>query len=188
MSYNYNGKVVIVTGSSSGIGEDAIINFAKCGAQVVIADRNGPGAAIVAEKCKNASPFKLEPLVIVADVTNDEDCKKIIQETIGKFQRIDVLVNSAGIGIQSNLSKENLLTAYERTFATNVRSVLVLTQLVAPHLEKNKGVIINIASTSSVLGSTSIMTYCMSKAAVDSLTKCAAMELGPKGIRVVAIK
>ena len=188
MSYNFTGKVVIVTGSSSGIGEDAVINFAKSGAQVVVTGRNESRANLVAEKCKNVSPAQLEALVIVADVSKDEDCVKIIQETIQKFNQIDVLVNNAGIVIPTNFSNENLLNDYETIFSTNVRSVIALTALAISHLEKTKGVIINISSVASMVGGSMSIPYFMSKAALDSLTKCSAIELGPKGIRVVSVK
>ena len=188
MTYNFSGKVVIVTGSSSGIGEDAVIEFAKSGAQVVVSGRNESRAKAVAEKCKKVSPTGLEPLIIIADVSKNEDCVKIIRETIEKFSKLDVLVNNAAIFIPSNFANENLMSAYETIFPTNVRSVLLLTKHAIPHLEKTKGVIVNISSVASKYGGTYSTPYFMSKAAIDSLTKCSAVELGPKGIRVVGIK
>ena len=187
MTYNFSSKVVIVTGSTSGIGGDAVIAFAKSGAQVVVTGRNESRAAAVAEKCKNVSPAGLEPLVIIADVSKNEDCAKLIRETIMKFSKLDVLVNNAGIFIPSNFADENLMTVYLTIFSTNVQSVLLLTKLAIPHLEKTKGVIVNISSVVSKYGGTLSTPYFMSKAAVDSLTKCSAVEVGPKGIRVVGI-
>ena len=187
---NFEGKVVIVTGSSSGIGEDAVISFARCGAQVVVTGRSESRAKVVAEKCIKVSPNGLDPLVIVADVSKEEDCNKIINETIEKFNQLDVLVNNAGIVVPVVLSNDvtDLMSAYDAIFSTNVRSLLLLTKIAIPHLEKTKGVIVNLSSIASKVGGLLSTPYYMSKAAVDSLTKCSAIELGPKGIRVVSIK
>lgn len=80
------------------------------------------------------------------------------------------------------------MSNYDSIFRTNVRSVLLLTKLAAPHLVKTRGVIVNVSSIVSKVGATLSTPYSMSKAAIDSLTKCAAVELGPKGVRVVAVK
>lgn len=188
MVYDFSGKVVIVTGSSQGIGAETVISFSKSGAQVVIADINEVGAKNVAIKCKEVSPKGLAPLVIVSDVAKDDDCIKIINETIKTFGKINVLVNNAGIICNSNLSSDDIMIVYERIMNTNLRSVLLLTKLSIEHLEKTKGVIVNVSSIASKVGSTICTTYCMAKSAIDSLTQCAALELGPKGIRVVSIK
>lgn len=188
MSYDFSGKVVIITGSTSGIGEDAAINFSKCGAQIVVSGRNESTANVVAEVCKRVSPRELEPLVILADVSKQNDCVKLIQNTIEKFHRLDVLINNAAIYIPSNLASEDLIQTYDNIFTTNVKSVLLLTQLSVPHLEKTRGVIVNISSVGAVVGTSHAIPNNMSKAAINSLTKSAAIELGPKGIRVVSIK
>ena len=188
MTFNFSGKVVIVTGSSSGIGEDAAINFAKSGAQVVVTGRDESRANLVAEKCKKVSPTGLEPLVIVADVSKEEGCFKIIEETINKFNQLDVLVNNAGISVPSQFSLDNLMEIYDSIFGTNVRAVLLLTKLAAPHLSRTNGVIVNVSSIGSKKGSNLSPVYSMSKAAVDMLTKCACVEFGPSGVRVVSIK
>lgn len=186
--HDFTDKVVIVTGSGAGIGEDAAINFAKAGAKVVIADKNEPAAKDVAVKCTKVSPKGLSPLVVIMDISKDEDCKKLIQLTVDTLNQVDVLVNNAGINFLSNLDDENLMESYDKIFATDCRPVLLLTKLVVPHLEKTKGVIINVASFVSKVGSTRSIPYCMAKAAVDNLTKCSALQLGPRGIRVVGIE
>ena len=126
----------------------------------------------------------------LADVSKEEDCNKIINETIEKFNQLDVLVNNAGIVVPVVLSNDvtDLMSAYDSIFLTNVRSLLLLTKLAIPPLEKTKGVIVNVSSIASKVGGLLSTPYYMSKAAVDSLTKCSAIELGPKGIRVVSIK
>lgn len=177
-----SGKVILVTGASSGIGADAAIHLSKLGANVAIVGRDAAKLHAVAQQIIQAgSP---QPLEIVADVTKDTD--KIINNTIQKFGKLDVLVNNAGI---AKFSQEPLgtLEIYDSIMDTNVRSVLALTKIAVPHLEKTKGNIINI---SSIAGSIVIPTgtaYAMSKAALDHFTRNAAIELAPKGIRVNAV-
>lgn len=177
-----SGKVILVTGASSGIGADAAIHLSKLGANVAIVGRDSGKLHGVAQQIIQAgSP---EPLEIVADVTKDTD--KIINSTIQKFGKLDVLVNNAGI---AKFSQEPLgtLEIYDSIMDTNVRSVLALTKAAVSHLEKTKGNIINV---SSIAGSIVIPTgtaYAMSKAALDHFTRNAAIELAPKGIRVNAV-
>lgn len=155
-----------------------------------VTGRNESRVKAVVDKCKAASPTGLSPLVVIGDVSNESDCIKIIQSAIDTFDRIDVLVNNAAIIIPTNLASETdvLMSNYDSIFRTNVRSVLLLTKLAAPHLAKTRGVIVNVSSIVSKVGATLSTPYSMSKAAIDSLTKCAAVELGPKGIRVVSVK
>lgn len=89
----FDGKVVIVTGASSGIGAQAAKDFSKLGAKVVLVGRNAENLKLIAADCTAED----KTLIIQADVNSDDDCKKIINETINKWGKIDVLVNSAGI-------------------------------------------------------------------------------------------
>lgn len=176
---NFSGKVVIVTGSASGIGEDAAIEFAKLGAKVVLVDINEERLKIVAEKMKNnESPT---PLVIACDVT--DDAIKIINDTIEHFGQLDILVNNAAIvreGTPSTLD----LNLHDSVFKTNVRSVVELVKWAIPHLEKTRGNIVNVSSVGGIVAHVHTTSYSMSKAALDMYTKCASLELAPKGIRV----
>ncbi|XP_055325884.1 uncharacterized oxidoreductase TM_0325-like [Sitodiplosis mosellana] len=179
---SFTGKVVIVTGASSGIGADAARHLAKLGAKVSIVGRNEKRLNQVAEQIKSAgSPA---PLAIVADVT--KDAQRIVDKTIKHFGKLDVLLNNAGIVIQDNVTEINL-SEFDRIFDTNVRSVITLTKLSVPYLEKTKGNIVNVSSVAGLKAIPNIMTYCMSKAALDQFTKCSALDLAPKGIRVNSI-
>ena len=188
MAFDFTGKVVIVTGSASGIGEDAVISFARAGALVVVNDLDESRAELAAQKCKNASPKGLDPLVVIADVTKEEDCIRLIATTIDTFKRLDILVNSAGVVAVSNLADEELMQKFDKIFRTNVRAIFQLTQLVAPHLERTRGVIVNISSIASVTGGSMYTPYHISKAALDTLTKCTSFQLAPSGVRVVGIR
>lgn len=180
----FEGKVIIVTGGSSGIGADAAIHLAGLGASVAIVGRNAGRLNEVAVKIRSSgSP---EPLTVAADVTKDS--KRIIAETIKKFGKLDVLVNNVGIVRYNRDETFGALETFDELFDTNVRSILELTKLAVPHLEKTKGNVINISSIAGTLATKRHTIYAMSKAAVDHFTRCAALELAPKGIRVNGIK
>jgi len=143
---DFTGKVVLITGSSAGIGATTAIEFSKYGAQVVITGRNAKNLSEVSEKCKSVSPKGLEPLEIVADVTKTDDCKRLIDSTISQFGKLDILVNNAGAGRWGSIKDSSILDVFDNTMNLNVRSVVYLTHLSVEHLEKTKGVIINISS------------------------------------------
>lgn len=176
---NFTDKVALITGAGSGIGADVAIRLSKLGASVSLVGRNVANLETVALRIRAAGAP--EPLVIAADVTADTD--RIINETIAKFGRLDVLVNNAG---RMEFSAELLgtLDIFDSMFDTNVRSVLALTKAAAPHLEQTKGNVVNVSSIAALKATRKATAYAMSKAALDHFTRCAAVELAPKGIRV----
>ncbi|XP_059046918.1 uncharacterized oxidoreductase TM_0325-like [Achroia grisella] len=179
---SFSNKVVIVTGASSGIGAVTAVQFAKEGAKVVIVGRKESKLKNVAEQCARSGN---KPLVVKADVSNDDEVKRIVTETINEFGQIDVLINNAGMAVYGNILSGNILEAYDKTLAVNTRAIVLLTSLVVPHLVKTKGNIVNI---SSIAGKKTIMPgfipYAVSKAALDHFTRGAALELAPLGVRV----
>jgi len=181
----FDGKVVLVTGSSSGIGEETALHMASLGAHVVITGRDEQRIKNVADKCRKRTTKKV--LSVMADLTLDADIKNLIEKTIEEFGRLDILVNNAGIGDLSYMNDPKLMEIYEKMFDTNVRCIVYLTQLAIPYLEKSKGNIIMISSIAALKPSPKTVLYCMSKAALDMFTKCLAVELAPKGIRVNGI-
>lgn len=177
---DFSNKVVIITGGSSGIGADAAEHLSKLGAKLVITGRNEANLKEVVKKCKG------EVLPLVTDMNVEADREKIVNETIKKFGQIDVLVNNAGIGEGGELLSTTM-QQYDSVMNTNVRSVFHLTQLATPHLIKTKGNIVNISSVAGLRAFAGVSVYCMSKAAIDQFTRCLALELAPKGVRVNAI-
>ncbi|CAG2117661.1 unnamed protein product, partial [Medioppia subpectinata] len=133
------------------------------------------------------SPKGLKPLEVLADVSKDVDCKRLIDSTISAFKRLDILVNNAGRGMSCPITDTAILDKYREVMDTNLRSVVYLTHLSVEHLEKTKGNIINISSVAGIKPVSTAFLYCMSKCALDMFTKCLALELGPKGIRVNVI-
>ncbi|XP_054154657.1 L-xylulose reductase-like [Oppia nitens] len=182
-SKDFSGKVVLITGSSGGIGAALSRHFARSGAQVVVNGRNGQNVGKVASDCNSLSPKKLKALQVVADVTIDDDCRRLVDTVICRLGRIDILVNNAGAGAFGSIYDPKLMQTYDHMMKLDVRSVVLITQLVVPHLERTKGVIVNISSSLSVKPNVHFMPYCLAKCAIDMFTKCMALELGPKGIR-----
>ena len=149
VSYDFSGKVALITGSSGGIGAVAAIEFSRLGANIAITGRNDHNLSSVAQQVVNVSPKGLKPLQVVADISKPEDCNRLIDETIKSFGKLDVLVNNAGYAMRCSVSDPDILEKYQQIMDTNLRSVIYLTHLSVKHLEKTKGNIINI---SSVLG------------------------------------
>lgn len=175
-------KVILISGASSGIGAHAAVSLAKKGASVVIVDRNKERLHQVSDRIKNdGSP---DPFAIVADVTTDAE--RIITEAIEHFGKLDVLINNAGVFIRGNITTVDMAD-WDRVMNTNLRSVVQMTKLAVPHLEKTKGNILNVSSIAGIRMRPDSYVYGISKAAVNHLTKACALDLAPKGIRVNAI-
>ncbi|CAG2115495.1 unnamed protein product [Medioppia subpectinata] len=172
--YNFSGKVVLITGSSAGIGAATAVGFARSGAQVVVTGRNGQRVSAVGKQCSDVSPNGLTALEVTADVSKE-------------VNRLDVLVNNAGFGLNTGITDPHFGQTFDQMFATNVKSAVILTQLSVDYLMKTKGNIVNISSIAANMTVPSLTGYCMTKSALDMFTKCMAAELGPKGIRVNAV-
>lgn len=180
---SFNGKVVLITGAGSGIGANTAIHLSKLGASVAIVDRDAEKLNDVQQKIvslENAAA----PLKILADVTTDAE--RIIDSTVAHFGKLDVLVNCAGIAELGSI-EDLTIESYDRIMNVNVRSVLSLSQLAIKHLEVTKGNIVNLASVYGIMAVPIVLPYCMSKAAVSHFTRCAALDLAKKGIRVNAV-
>ncbi|XP_026755191.1 3-oxoacyl-[acyl-carrier-protein] reductase FabG-like [Galleria mellonella] len=182
---SFANKIVLVTGASAGIGATTAVMFAKEGAKVVILGRNEANLKKTADEIKRIGST---PLVIKADVSKDEDAKRTIDNTIEKFGKLDVLINNAGVMRLGLLIDNSIIKTYDEMLNTNVRGMVNLTSLAAPHLIKTKGNIINISSIAGKIHFLpALNVYGMSKAAVSHFTRGAAMELSPLGVRVNTI-
>ncbi|HQZ97710.1 MAG TPA: glucose 1-dehydrogenase [Pyrinomonadaceae bacterium] len=177
------GKVVIITGASSGIGRASALLFANRGATVVAVGRNEKELVSLGKsvKSKNGS---IKPHL--ADMTQMSQLERIASETVFNHGQIDVLVNSAGI-IMNGTIETTTLDEWDKMFQINLRSVFVLTQKCLPHLIETKGNIVNVSSVAGSRSFPNILAYGVSKAALDQMTRCSALELAPKGVRVNAV-
>lgn len=181
---DFTGKVVLITGASSGIGEGTAKYFAKYGATLVLTGRNEDNLNKVGVACEALS--KQKPLLLVADVTKVEDNKRVVQEITSKLGRLDVLINNAGI-IASGSIENTSLEQYDEVMNTNVRAVYHLTMLAVPLLIECKGNIVNVSSVAGNRSFPGILAYGISKAAIDQFTRCVALELAAKQVRCNAV-
>jgi len=144
------GKVVLITGSTSGIGAGAAIEFARHGAQVVITGRNIANMSKISSQCTKISDHGLNPFEIEADISKLCDCKEVVSKTIAKFGRLDILVNNVGRSIRCPITNPDILDTYQEVMDLNLRSALYVTHLAIEYLAKTQGCIINISSTGSL--------------------------------------
>ncbi|XP_015792132.1 uncharacterized protein LOC107368765 [Tetranychus urticae] len=172
-------KVALITGSSDGIGAATAKLFSSLGAKVAIVGRKQDKLDKVAAECEAKSPHHYKPVVIKADFVNDEDVVRTLQETIAAYKRLDILINNAGLTGNKDFLDAEALSDYDRTHQVNVRSVIRLTQLAAPHLIEAKGSVVNISSVAGLKPFATAWSYCMSKAALDMFTKTMASKLAP---------
>ncbi|KAK9280584.1 hypothetical protein L1049_014278 [Liquidambar formosana] len=175
------GKVAIITGGASGIGEGAVKLFSKHGAKVVIADVQDDLAHSI---CKDLDPKSA--LFVHCDVTNESDVKNAIDTTVAKYGQLDIMFNNAGImGVAKPSILDNDKAEFEKVISVNIVGAFLGTKHAARvMIPARRGSIITTASISSVIGGVATHAYTISKHAVVGLTRNAAVELGQYGIRV----
>jgi len=183
MEKSFAGKVVMVTGSTSGIGHAVAIRFAEAGARVAALGRDRSALGKVKSEIEQIGA---EALTIAADVTSEQEVRNALDETIESFSGLDVLVNAAG-HISSGTIENTKLEAWDAMMDVNLRAVFLTMQMAAPYLIKSKGNIVNISSVTGLRSFPGVLAYCVSKAGVDQLTRCSALELAPRGVRVNAV-
>lgn len=183
MDVELNDKIALVTGASSGIGRATALLFAAAGARVALVGRDAEALAWVAGEIASGGATAR---AIVADVTRETDAERAVAETVEHFGGLDVLVNAAG-GLSSGTIETTTLDAWDAMLDVNLRAVFHLMQLAIPHLEPREGNIVNVSSVTGLRSFPGVLAYCVSKAGVDQLTRCAALELAGKKIRVNAV-
>ena len=178
-------KNTIVTGGGQGIGKGIAIEFAREGANVVIADLNFDNANEVCQMIQ--AEFGIKSIPLKVDVSKSEQINRMIETTMTTFDRIDVLVNAAGIDLPVSvidMSEE----IWDKTLNINAKSVFLATKAVAKiMIQQKSGVIINLSSCCAKTGEKDNSAYCASKAAVTLFTDCCSKEFASHGIRVNAM-
>lgn len=178
------GKVAIVTGSSSGIGRATAELFAKEGANVVLTARRLNMLEQVAEVCRG---YGVQALAVQADLSKAEDCVKAVEETVKAFGKIDILVNNAGIADKHRPITECTPEFWDEVIAIDQTSIFHMCKETLKHMEPaGYGSIINISSIGGVFGSAGI-SYSAAKSAVLGMTKNIAIQFAGKGIRCNAV-
>lgn len=178
------GKVAIVTGAGRGIGESIALRFAREGAYVVAAQRSvEDGEEVVAAVARDGG----HAISVATDVRDAKSVEHLVRETLERFGRVDVLVNNAGVGIRRTVT-ESTMEEYDLVMEPNVRGVFLCMKYgIPPMVQQQSGSVINMASVASFVGFTRDAAYCASKGAVLMLTRQAALDYAPFGIRVNAI-
>lgn len=173
----FTGKVAVVTGASSGIGRATALALSHEGASVVLVSRDAASLAAVAASADGPTA------VVAADVTVSETPGRVIAEACGRFGGVDVLVNAAGIiGTASTDATSDDL--FDRMMAINVRAPFRMMREAFPHLKARRGNVVNISSVNGLRAFAGVAVYCSSKAALDHLSRCAALDWAPHGVRV----
>ena len=183
-----DGKVAVITGGSRGIGEAIARTFVARGARVMIASRKLDGVASVAASiAKEHGEDRVR--AVAAHTGKEDDCVRLIAEAIAAFGKVDVLVNNAGTNPHFGPLVSAEGGAWDKTFDVNLKGYFWCAREVARHLSGREapGSIINVASVAGIVASPMQGIYSMTKAAVISMTKTLALELGPSRIRVNAI-
>lgn len=173
-AFRLDGRVALITGGASGIGAATCRVFQNAGARVVIADRNAELAETLAKELPGSR-------TAICDITDEAQVAK----TIEGMERLDVLVNNAGIGLVGNI-EETALEDFERLFRVNVTGLYLVTRAALPRLLSSKGCIVNIGSVAGLVGVKRRFAYCATKGAVLAITKQLAVDY-PTGLRVNCI-
>jgi len=182
-----DGKVAIITGAASGMGAEEARLFAREGARVIATDLQEEKVREVVNEIKASNG---EAMSFKHDVTKPDDWERVVEATVEKFGKIDVLVNNAGIGGEEGFAGIDAidLDAWNKFMTVNATSNFLGIKNVVPAMRRNgKGSIVNISSIAGLIGGAAGVHYTSSKGATRLLTKGAAVELGPDNIRVNSV-
>jgi NAD(P)-dependent dehydrogenase (short-subunit alcohol dehydrogenase family) len=179
---NFAGRTALVTGGASGIGFAVARQLAELGARIAIADMNIEGAKRAASKLDGA-----EVMAVKVDVSDPEDSANMVDTVVEKYGRLDILVHSAGVGIEKSFL-ETTAEEWQRLIDIDLSGTFYCAQAAARHMVENGyGRIVNLASTAGIRGGTGRTAYGAAKGGVIALTKVMAVELAPYGITANAL-
>lgn len=179
-------KVVIITGSSSGLGQNTAIALAAHGSKLVLTGRSEKGLERTVRDCKAAGLEEEKMIVVPGDITNEKTCQSIVDKAFEYFGRIDVLVNNAG-AVSAGTFENCTLETLDSIFDINVFGLIKMTRATLPYLSGSKGCIVNVGSFTGHRPVNDYFAYCMSKTVVEHFTRCLALEVGATGVRVNSI-
>ena len=188
-----SGQVAVVTGASRGIGRAIAVEFARAGADVVVSARSSEGApsklpGTIEETAREVEAAGRRAIAVPTDVTDEAQVQAMAQRTLDEFGRVDILVNNAGISFPAPFS-QTPLKRWDLVMNVNLRGPVMCTQAFLPRmLEQGSGRIINISSYLAEVLMPGMMSYSVSKIALEKLTQALAAELQPKSIAVNALR
>jgi NAD(P)-dependent dehydrogenase (short-subunit alcohol dehydrogenase family) len=183
MDKELTGKIALVTGATSGIGHATALRLAEAGARVAAVGRDEARLAEAIEEIQGSGG---EAFAITADVTDEAAAGRMVAEAVERYGALDVLVNAAG-HLSSGTIETTTLADWDAMMNVNLRAVFHLMQEAVPFLEERRGNIVNVSSVTGLRAFPGVLAYCVSKAGLDQLTRCSALELAAKGVRVNAV-
>ena len=185
MSKDFDGKVAIVTGASSGIGRSSAEFYARDGAKVIVSDIDEKGGAETVKRIQDAGG---EAFFIKADVAKAADCEALVNKTVEQYGRLDYACNNAGIGGEANLTADYSVEGWQKVIDINLSSVFYCMKYQIPAMLKNGGgAIVNMASILGQVAFAMSPAYVAAKHGVVGLTQTTAVEYSAQGVRVNAI-
>jgi NAD(P)-dependent dehydrogenase (short-subunit alcohol dehydrogenase family) len=179
----FENRVVLVTGASSGIGRATALALGAEGASVVAAGRR---RSRLDETVSAIETRGGRAVAVTGDVRDEATGPAWVASAVSRFGGLDGLVNAAGV-IGSGGILETDASEWDRLMSINLRSIFLLTRAAAPELEKRRGSIVNVSSVAGIRPYPGVIGYCVSKAGVDMLTRCCALDLATRGVRVNAV-
>lgn len=180
------GKVAIITGGGSGIGEATARLFANHGAKVIIADWNEPEASRVANEMNGMLTANGGAYAVKTDVSSEQQVKHLVQQTLATYGSIDILFNNAAVVLPKEL-EDITEEEWTRTLDINLKSVYLMIKYCIPEIRKNRGNIVNMASLNGLLGQRKNPVYSATKGAIIAMTKALALDYAKDGVRVNCI-
>jgi 3-oxoacyl-[acyl-carrier protein] reductase len=175
-------KIALITGSSSGIGKAVALAFGRAGAHLALNYPNASQAQNAAEVKNAISALGRWVIAVQADVSEEDQARTLVEETMQTYGRIDILVNNAGIATVSAVG-EMPVALWDEMLAVNLRSVFLCTRLVLPIMyQQNYGKIINTASQLAYKGAPGLSHYCAAKAAIIAFTRSLSLEIGTRNV------
>jgi NAD(P)-dependent dehydrogenase (short-subunit alcohol dehydrogenase family) len=180
---SFKGKTVIVTGASSGIGRAAAEEFGREEASVVLVGRDDTALSEVAARVRSSGG---NAVVCSTDLTAAGSAAAIVSAALTAFGHVDILVNAAGV-IATGTLEQTTDAMWDEMIAVNLTAPFRLMRAAAPHLKERRGAVVNVSSVNGLRSFPGVLAYNVSKAGVDHLTRCAAIELAPLGVRVNAV-
>jgi NAD(P)-dependent dehydrogenase (short-subunit alcohol dehydrogenase family) len=180
---SFHGKSVIVTGATSGIGRATAEAFAREGASIVLVGRN---EIVLKEVEAVVRAGGGEAAACAVDLTSAASADAVVKAALDAYGQIDVLVNAAGV-IASGTLEQTTDAVWDEMIAVNLSAPFRLMRAAASYLRARKGAVVNVSSVNGLRSFPGVLAYCVSKAGVDHLTRCAAIEMAPLGVRVNAV-
>jgi NAD(P)-dependent dehydrogenase (short-subunit alcohol dehydrogenase family) len=181
---NMKGKVALITGAGKGIGRSTALAFAYQKVKVILADWDEDAARGTGELVEEMGG---EYLVLKVDVSKPDDVERMVQQTIEEFGQLDYACNNAGIGGESNNTSDYSVEGWKKVMSVNLDGVFYSMKYELPHILKQKGAIVNMASILGKVGFASAPAYSAAKHGVIGLTESAALEFSGQGVRINAI-